>query len=257
MGETVTVTFSGNTDVGRKRAHNEDNFFLLPEENLYVVCDGMGGHASGEVASQVAVDSMKDFYLATGKDPDKTWPYKEDRAKDHEVNRLATAVRFANRNVHDKAREGAAFKGMGTTVVAMRFLGDRVMIAHVGDSRCYRVRDGKIEQLTEDHSLLNDYKKQVKLTPEEEANFPHKNIIVRALGMKQDVVVDTLDDKVHSGDIYMACSDGLNGEITDEQMLEIMLAHDTDLETSTQELIDSACAHGGRDNVTVVMARVD
>lgn len=256
MSDELRIIYAGNTDVGRKRAHNEDNFDLLPDENLFVVCDGMGGHASGEVASLIAVESLQEFFEVTTKDPDKTWPYKEDRTQNYEANRLMAAIRFANRNIHDKATQDVSFKGMGTTIVALCFFNRKVAVAHVGDSRCYRIRNGEIVQLTEDHSLLNDYKKQVKLTPEEEANFPHKNIIVRALGMKRDVVVDVAEQPVEVGDIYLACSDGLNGEITDEQMLEIVLANGDDLETSTNELIQSACEHGGKDNVTVVMAGV-
>jgi len=256
LSDELKIFYAGSTDVGRKRAHNEDNFDLLPDENLFVVCDGMGGHASGEVASKIAVDSLQDFFTATAKDPDKTWPFKEDRTQNYEANRLMTAIRFANRNIHDKAAEDMSFKGMGTTIVALCFFNRKVAVAHVGDSRCYRIRNGVIEQLTEDHSLLNDYKKQVQLTPEEEANFPHKNIIVRALGMKRDVVVDVAEELVEPGDIFLACSDGLNGEITDDQMLEIVLANGDDLETSTDQLIKAACDHGGKDNVTVVMAGV-
>lgn len=180
----MKVNHAGRTDVGRKRSHNEDNYFLLPEQDYFAVCDGMGGHASGEVASQIAVDTMQQFFVETNEDEDKTWPYKEDRAKDYHSNRVASSIRLANYRVYEQAQSDAAYQGMGTTCVAMHFIDGKVVVAHVGDSRCYRVRSGGIDLLTEDHSLLNDYKKMATLTPEEEANFPHKNIIVRALGMK-------------------------------------------------------------------------
>ena len=149
MTDELRIIFSGNTDVGRKRAHNEDNYQLVPEQNLFVVCDGMGGHASGEVASLVAVESLNEFFVVTAKDPDKTWPYREDREQTYEVNRLITAIRFANRRIHEKAEKDTAFKGMGTTIVALCFFSKEVVVAHVGDSRCYRIRNGQIEQLTD------------------------------------------------------------------------------------------------------------
>ena len=160
---TLKLIYYGQTDVGRKRTHNEDNFFLLPEENLFVVCDGMGGHASGEVASQIVVDSMREFYLETSEDPDRTWPFKEAKSKCYESNRMSTAVRLGNYRVHEQSVADPKYKGMGTTCVAMIFREKKIIVGHVGDSRCYRVRGNEIEQLTEDHSLLNDYKKMTKM----------------------------------------------------------------------------------------------
>ncbi len=253
----MKITYAGQTDVGRKRKHNEDSFQLVPEENLFIVCDGMGGHASGEVASQLAVDTIKKFYDETTQDPERTWPLKEDKNLDFPTNRLVTAVRLANYRVHEQAQTDPAYQGMGTTCVGLLFTDDRIVVAHVGDSRCYRIRNAEIEQITEDHSLLNDYKKMASLTPEEEANFPHKNIIVRALGMKEDVQVDTSEIEVQPGDVYLACSDGLSGEVTDKELLELVMSSLEDLETATESLIDAANNAGGKDNITVVLARVD
>jgi protein phosphatase len=145
---------------------------------------------------------------------------------------------------------------MGTTVVAIVVVDDGVLIAHVGDSRVYRLRDGQLEQLTEDHSLLNDYIKMKKLSEEEIKNFPHKNVIVRALGMKESVKVDTVLDPPKPGDIYILCSDGLCGPVTDEQIREIVGGHATDLKQACSALIDKANAAGGPDNITVVTAKV-
>ena len=130
-------------------------------------------------------------------------------------------------------------------------------IAHVGDSRVYRLRDGELTQLTEDHSLLNDYKKMAVLTPEEEENFPHKNIIVRACGLKQDVLVDVVREQPKVGDIYMLCSDGLSGEIADPQIRDIMVRHKGEVRGMGAELIRTACENGGKDNVTTICVRID
>jgi protein phosphatase len=143
---------------------------------------------------------------------------------------------------------------MGTTIVSILVIDEGVLIAHVGDSRVYRVREGKMEQLTDDHSLLNDYIKMKRLTEEEIANFPHKNVIVRALGMKETVKVDTRLDAPHTGDLYVLCSDGLCGPVTDEEILEIATSTN-DLKQSVSRLIERANTNGGPDNITVVLAK--
>ena len=251
----MKLLYAGATHVGMKRDHNEDNFSLIPEQNLFVVADGMGGHASGEVASQIAVESVRQFFEDTGSDEDITWPFKLDREMGYLENRLATSVKLANKNIFESALADPTRKGMGTTFVGFVATQDAVIVGHVGDSRCYRVRDGGIQQLTEDHSLLNDYKKIQKLTPEEEANFPHKNIIVRALGMKDSVDVDVCTEKPQEDDILVLCSDGLNGEVEDEDILRHVLANRDDLDAGVESLIENACQHGGKDNVTVILVK--
>lgn len=247
---------AGKTDVGMKRNHNEDNFELVPEHGLFIVADGMGGHASGEVASQIAVETVAAFFRDASSDQDITWPYKEEKSRSNIENVFANAVRYANLRVFEKASEDARYKGMGTTFVGITFRDKRHFVAHVGDSRCYRVRNGKLEHMTEDHSLLNDYKKMAKLTAEEERNFPHKNIIVRALGMKETVLVDIGTDTLQVGDVFILCSDGLNGEVPDDEILELSMQHLDDLDAMATALIARANAHGGKDNVTVVAMRV-
>ncbi len=237
-----------------KRGHNEDNFGLAETQGLYVVADGMGGHASGEVASKMAVDVMVDFFEATEADPERTWPFKMDRSRGYEENRLVTAVKLANLRIFESAQRDPRQRGMGTTLVSIFTVEDGVYVAHVGDSRVYRVREGVLEMLTEDHSLLNDYIKMKKLTEEEIANFPHKNVIVRALGMKDAVKVDTRFEASRVGDTYLLCSDGLSGPVTDDQILAIMTSA-PDLKTAASNLIAAANANGGPDNVTVVLAR--
>ncbi len=217
----MKLRYAGLTHVGMKRTHNEDNLALLPEESLYIVADGMGGHASGEVASQMAVETITSFFRMTTRDEEVTWPFKEEKNLRYDENRLVAAIKFSNQRIYEAAAREARFKGMGTTIVTAFFTQGGAYLGHVGDSRGYRIRDSDIEQITDDHSLLNDYIKANKLTPEEIENFPHKNVIVRALGMKDTVQVDVnrLDPKV--GDYYLLCSDGLSGMISDEEIRDL------------------------------------
>ena len=252
----TVLTTAGLTHVGMKRSHNEDSLFLMDEQQFYVVADGMGGHASGEVASKLAVETLQAFYDETAADLEKTWPYKMDKALSYEENRIITGVKLANKSIFEQAQADLRLKGMGTTVVAIKVNGNEVFVGHVGDSRAYRIRDGAIEQITEDHSLLNDYIKMRNLTPEEIENFPHKNVIVRALGMKDQVQVDTSRQVPEPNDILLLCSDGLSGMITDDEILDVTLEHE-DLDEACGALIEAANNNGGNDNVTVVLVRFD
>ena len=249
----MKIRYAGSTHVGMKRAANEDNFFLLAEENVYIVADGMGGHSSGEVASQIAVETLANFFIDTGRDKEITWPYKEDRGLNYDQNRFINGIKLSNRRVFETAQNNPRYRGMGTTVVSMMCGESGAFIGHVGDSRGYLIRDGTIEQLTDDHSLLNDYLKVHELTPEEIEAFPHKNVIVRALGMKDVVTVDILELHPRAGDIYLLCSDGLSGMVDDEGILAGVLEAEDDLEKGCQTLIAKANANGGTDNVTVVL----
>jgi protein phosphatase len=251
----MRIEISGQTHVGMKRSHNEDNLLLLPEERLVVVADGMGGHSSGEIASKIAVDEMAEFFKITAQDQDVTWPYKMDKSRNYDENRLATGIKLANMRIFEKASLDQKFKGMGTTIVSVYFARDsEVVVGHVGDSRVYSYRRGALKQLTEDHSLLNDYLKAKKLTPEEIDAFPHKNVIVRALGMKDVVQVDLNRVEPEEGDIFLLCSDGLSGMVTDLQ-IEQVLASTPELPKACAQLIDLANANGGNDNVTCVLAQ--
>lgn len=248
------IEVAGNTHVGMKRNHNEDNFLMLPDERLFCVADGMGGHSSGEIASKIAVDELAEFFRLTSKDQDATWPFKMDKARNYDENRLATGIKLANMRIYEKASAEARYKGMGTTIVSIHFAPTAVYVAHVGDSRVYFFRAGTLRQVTEDHSLLNDYLKAKKLTPEEIEAFPHKNVIVRALGMKGTVQVDVGRVEPQEGDVFLLCSDGLSGMVTDAEMQQI-LNQNAELEAACQQLIDQANAAGGTDNVTCILAR--
>ena len=239
-----------------KRGHNEDTFGLMEDDHLYIVCDGMGGHASGEVASHLSIDTLKEFFRATSADPEATWPYRMDKALSYEENRFVSGVKLANLRIFESAQRDPKLRGMGTTMAGILVVEDGVLVAHVGDSRVYRLRDGELVQLTEDHSLLNDYIKMKKLTEEEIENFPHKNVIVRALGMKDTVKVDTRYEVPEVGDTFLLCSDGLAGPASDAEIEQVM--RDTsasDIKTTTTALIEKANSNGGPDNITAVLVR--
>lgn len=250
----MRIEVAGHTHVGMKRNHNEDNFLLLPDESLFCVADGMGGHASGEVASKIAIDELSEFFRLTARDNDATWPYKMDKTRNYDENRLATGIKLANVRIFEKASSEQKLRGMGTTIVTVYFTGTVVYVGHVGDSRVYFHRAGVLRQVTEDHSLLNDYMKARKLTPEEIEAFPHKNVIVRALGMKDTVQVDVGRVEPQEGDIFLLCSDGLSGMVPDPMIQETLTKVST-LDAACTQLIEMANAAGGNDNVTCILAR--
>lgn len=251
------LEIAGRTDVGMKRNHNEDNFILLPDNNLVCVADGMGGHASGEVASEIAVTEIAEFFKMTSDDDEVTWPFRMDKTRDYDENRLAVAIKQANKQIYTTSQDNPAKRGMGTTIVAVYFKDNDAIVAHVGDSRVYRYTeaDKKLTQVTEDHSLLNDFIRSKKLvTPEEIKNFPNKNVILRAVGIKSNVVVDVSRLHLNEHDTFLLCSDGLSGMIDDNFMQDV-LSKEHDLMTAVDKLIAAANAAGGNDNVTCVLAR--
>jgi len=250
----MRILMAGQTHVGMKRTHNEDNLLVMPEEQLSVVADGMGGHASGEIASQIAVDEMANFFLMTSKDQEATWPFKMDKSRNYDENRLTTGIKLANIRIYERQNSDPKFRGMGTTIVSAYFTPKCTYIAHVGDSRSYFLRAGALKQLTEDHSLLNDYLRTKKLAPEEVESFPHKNVILRALGMKTTVQVDLLRIVPQPGDLFLLCSDGLSGMVSDAEIASI-LSSASDLDKTCSTLIQTANDYGGTDNITCVLIR--
>ena len=249
----MKIRYAAKTDVGMKRTHNEDYFSLIEDEQLFLVADGMGGHASGEVASKMAAETIGEFYQRTREDEDATWPYKMDRSLSYVENRLVCAVKLANLRIFETSCRDIRYKGMGTTIVSTMVSGDKAYVGHVGDSRVYRIRAGAIQQITRDHSLLEDYKEaKPDMTEEEERNFPHKNVITRALGMRETVQVDIKAHQIQSGDLFILCSDGLSGMVPDEQILYIA-SNAKSLERAVAELVDAANRAGGTDNVTTLL----
>jgi serine/threonine protein phosphatase PrpC len=249
----MKIRYAAKTDVGMKRTHNEDYFSLMEDEQLFIVADGMGGHSSGEVASRLAAETVSEFYQRT-KDEDATWPYKMDRNLSYIENRLVCGIKLANYKIYEAASKDIRFKGMGTTIVTCLLNGNKIFIAHVGDSRCYRLRGGAVSQVTRDHSLLEDYKDaKPDMTEEEERNFPHKNVITRALGMRDTVQVDIRTEEVIDGDMFLLCSDGLSGMVSDEVIQETLANAHEDLERTVAELVDLANRSGGTDNITTLV----
>ena len=253
----MRVTWAGATNVGMKRTLNEDSFLLLPEESLFCVADGMGGHASGEVASRLAVEEMAEFFRVTGRDEEATWPFREDPTRSYDENRLITGIQLANVRIHERGQSDARLKNMGTTLVSAYFPrgADEALVGHVGDSRVYLWRRGAIRQVTEDHSLLNDFIKSKNPTPEEIQAFPHKNVIVRALGMRPHVEVDLLRERLEPEDVILLCCDGLTGMVPDARIAEIIRGHPGSLPAACDALVAAANEAGGVDNITCVLVQ--
>jgi len=253
----MRATAAGMTDVGLQRDHNEDSYAVLSEYDLYIVADGMGGHRAGDVASRLATDAIAEFFRSTQHE-DATWPFHFDTSLSEEENRLVTGIRVANRQIFERSVRSRDCQGMGTTVVGALFSKkkSRIFVGHVGDSRAYRVRAGAIQQLTRDHSLINDYLMAMpELTDEQRAELP-KNVITRALGMQDHVVVDLVSDDPQVGDVYLLCSDGLSGMIPDQEILEIVNSTG-DTPEICRKLIEKANENGGEDNITALVIRFD
>jgi protein phosphatase len=251
----VKITYKAVSDVGRKRKGNEDSLFVNPEQHLFVVADGMGGHAAGEVASKVAVESINEFVCLTGGDEEITWPFGLDENISYDGNRLKTAIRYANRKVLEATREKSEYEGMATTVAAVLVDGDSGNIGHVGDSRVYLVRDGEISQLTSDHSWVNEQIQSGVISPDQARTHPLRNVVTRALGGKPDLQVDMQQHKARPGDILLLCSDGLTTMIADDEIATVVREAEGDVDEAAQALVNSANAKGGEDNITVILIR--
>jgi protein phosphatase len=239
----LRIESAGKTDVGLVREKNEDSMLIDPTVGLFVVCDGMGGHVGGQVASQLAVATISEVIRSSngpvGDDPDK----------------IVSAIKAANGAVFGKAKADPSLHNMGTTVVAIRQDADLLHLAHVGDSRIYRLRQGKFEQVTRDHSLINLYEDN----PELAARFgpPNSNVIVRAVGLRAEVEVDHRVIAMEPQDMYLLCCDGLT-DMVDDWMLKEMLAdaEHGSLDEACDSLVRAALSNGGVDNTTVILLRI-
>jgi protein phosphatase len=251
----MNISYKAISDVGRKRSANEDNYFADGELNLFVVADGMGGHAAGEVASKIAVESIQDFVRNTSADRDITWPYEFDETLSMAGNRLKSAIQTAHAKVLEVTSQKKEFQGMATTVVSILVENAKAQVAHVGDSRAYLVREGKLIQLTSDHSWVNEQLRTGAITSQQARNHPYRNIVTRALGGPNPVDVDVTEEPMQEGDIILLCSDGLNTMITDENILDIVHRNKEDLDLACQELINTANQNGGEDNVTAILIK--
>ncbi len=247
---------AAKTDVGQKRQGNEDRFCLEPALGLYVVADGMGGHAAGEVASRLAVETIQEWmekYLSGG-DAAIVGPPAAGSA---EASFLLSSIRLANRIIFDSARDRREYAGMGTTVVAALAQGDRFVLANVGDSRIYRIRQDQIVQVSRDHSFVQQQVDNGVMSAAEAHQSQYRHMITRALGLKESVEVDLAEHPAHPGDVLVLCSDGLSDLLDDEEILAAVQSNGGDLERACQALVDRANAKGGDDNITVVVIRAE
>ena len=231
------VEQAGRTDVGRQRTANEDSLVVSPP--LFAVADGMGGAKAGEVASAVAVEAVEGW---------------RESAEPAEA-QLAGIVRDANRRIYDLAVADESRRGMGTTLTLAKVHGDEVSLAHVGDSRAYRLRDGELTQLTRDHSLVAELERSGQITPEAAEHHPQRSIITRALGPEPDVEVDTYTLTGRDDDVFLICSDGLTSMISDEEVTSILRSSDS-LDGAADALVRAANQSGGKDNITVILFRL-
>jgi protein phosphatase len=256
VGEKKTKVLSfGLTDVGMRRDHNEDSYLVNDEYLLYIVADGMGGHAGGEMASKLAVATID----VTVKDELKKvdlngTPYKGPIEQHPALMVLPNAVKRACAAIFQRAQESPELQGMGTTVTGVTFIDTYAFFGHVGDSRAYLVRDGHIEQLSEDHSLVNEQLKAGLITAEQARLSRFKNIITRSVGFEEDVAVDTMVVPIREGDHYVLCSDGLANLATEDEIRDIL--YDNFLRDAPRKLIELANERGGDDNITVIVLYV-
>jgi len=251
----MNVSARGLTDVGRKREHNEDSFLVDSDLRLYVVADGMGGHQGGGTASRIAVETIRsDVRAARERDPtlrSHGGSFEESPYRDV----LRAAVERACRSIFEAAQTDAALQGMGTTVTAVLLDGAAAFVAHVGDSRCYLVRDGAIYQVSEDHSLVNEQLKAGAITPEEARTSRFRNIITRSVGFEEQVAVDLLGLELRGGDRMVVCCDGLSNLVEDPEIQQVVAQ--SVLDEAPRRLVDIANDRGGDDNITVIVVHVD
>lgn len=240
----------GLTDVGRRRESNEDAFLEDDQLGLYAVADGMGGHAAGEVASRMAVESL----LAAVKD--LGWADGERLDAGGVGTALRDAIEGANRRICVSVESRQEWRGMGTTLVALATAGDEAVIGYVGDSRAYLLRDGDLHRLTSDHSWVNEQVKMGLLTDEDAQRHPMRNIVTRALGNRQEVEVDVVRHRMRPGDVFLLCSDGLNTMLEDDEIRAALQRNVGDPKKACESLVDAANARGGEDNTTVVVVEM-
>jgi PPM family protein phosphatase len=231
------IQLGHGTDTGKKRRRNEDDYVVEPP--LFAIADGMGGAQAGELASSLAAGAVRSGEGAGSGE-----------------SRVVDLIQEANRRVYQRSSQDAAVSGMGTTMTVALVEDDTVVFGHVGDSRAYLIRDGKLEQLTEDHSLVAELVRSGKLSPEEAETHPQRSVITRALGTDPDVDVDTFSIPTRTGDLFMLCSDGLTSMVEDEEILKTVKKHRDNLQAAAKALIRAANKGGGEDNITVLFFEI-
>lgn len=248
------IEIVGKTDVGLVRDHNEDTIASDEALGLAVLADGMGGHRGGEVASAITVNTiMENLSKMLKQIP--SLEIDEDTGYSLESLAIHNAIAQANKSVYQSSAENDQYKGMGTTIVALLFYDNRFTVSHVGDSRLYRLRDGILEQLTRDHSLMQELIDRGFYSPEQARQSLNKNLVTRAVGIEEHVQIDIQEDVAQVGDIYLMCSDGVTDMVNDKLIKKILTENSDDLEQAVTELISASNEHGGKDNISVILAR--
>ena len=252
----MKIESGGCSDVGRIRTNNEDSYRILTPLNLFVLSDGMGGEAHGEVASAIAVETVVTHCAEAESNPSVTLFCDPRPGWSERTRRLASAVHLANRKIYRSAEENEEQQGMGATLTVAWIQGDRLSVAHVGDSRAYLVSGGGIRQLTRDHSLVAQLVESRQITPEQARTDPRRNVVTRSVGVGGSVEIDAerVEPGLQDGDTVLLCTDGLHGLVTDEELARA--ASGADLRRACDDLIALAKQRGGHDNITVILARV-
>ena len=246
----MPLAFHSRTDTGRARANNEDSIACEADAGLAVLADGMGGYAAGEVAAGMAtsflINELGSWLRET-----------QAQASDADVRRaMDICVDNANRAIFNAANTNSQYAGMGTTLVVAVFRGDRVLVGHIGDSRVYRWRDGKLQQITRDHSLLQEQIDAGLITPAQAQFSVHRNLVTRAVGVEDTVLLETHLHDIQDGDTFLMCSDGLSDMLVDDQIADLMRLRDENLDEAAAALVNAANEAGGRDNISVILTRV-
>lgn len=254
MKSPPRVVMAGGSHPGKVRAQNEDRVATRPQLGLAVLADGMGGHQAGEVASAMATETIVDHVAATLSPGRGRQPARKMQGKG-KLQLIAEAIQKANTAVYQAARNRAEYRGMGSTVVVALVNGGRLYFAHAGDSRLYRLRRGVLEQLTQDHSLVQDLISRGLFTPAEARRSMAKNVVTRALGVDPAIEADLADTVVRSGDVYLLCSDGLTDVVSDDEIARILQAAGDRSEAAVRRLLDRANELGGPDNISAIVLR--
>ena len=255
MSSQYKLEIANVSDVGCKRPHNEDSTASNEALGILVLADGMGGYKAGEVASAIAVTGIYTD-IKSGLKNSKTKGTDQASDLDKHSVLVRDAIKRANSSIYNTAQTDEQCRGMGTTVVTAITCQDSISIAHVGDSRLYRIRGDDFKQITKDHSLVQELIDRGLFSPEEAANNAPKNLVTRALGIDAKVEVDVIEDKLANGDIYLLCSDGLTDMVKDEEIHLTLSKYSANLAHAADELVEIAKKYGGKDNISVILARV-
>jgi PPM family protein phosphatase len=257
MPALPSLSWAVSSDPGLRRTSNEDSYSTRPDVGLFVVADGMGGHVAGEIASRVAVEAIEAFIQETaGADKNRTWPFPFDPAISLEANRLKAAFRLANRKIAAAIADSQELRGMATTASAVLFGSHRASVAHVGDSRVYVLRQGKLEQITADHSWVEEQVRAGTMSRTAARQHPWRNVVTRALSGGEDPEVDVTEVAPAGGERYLLCSDGLFGVVPDAQIAEL-LGESIALDAICHRLVSAANEAGGPDNITALILQID